>query len=110
VKTTLIAGIVASLLLLGSTSMAAQHNEQAESAGLYKSHCAMCHGADGTGNTPMGKRLNLKDLASAEVQHMTDADFKQIIENGKGKMPAFKSKLKAEQVQDLVAYLRTLKK
>jgi cytochrome c6 len=113
-KTKLTAVIFVSFLLLGSVSLAAQDSEKAEGAQLFKTNCAMCHGADGSGNTPMGKRLNLKDLGSPEVQKMTDAEMKQLIDNGGGsgtvKMPAFKSRLKPEQVDDLVAHIRTLAK
>jgi mono/diheme cytochrome c family protein len=106
--------MIASLFLFGSAAVAAQHDEKAEGTQLFKTNCAMCHGADGSGNTPMGKKLNLKDLGSSEVQKMSDAEMKQLIENGGGsgtvKMPAFKSRLKPEQVQDLVAYIRSLAK
>ena len=33
-----------------------------------------------------------------------------MIANGKGKMPAYGKSLKAEQIKDLVAYIRSLKK
>src|SRR5581483_8468163 len=103
----LLAVSIAAMFLLGSVAVA-QQKEKAERAQLYKSNCAMCHGADGSGNTPIGKKLGLKDLGSPEVQHLSDADLKQIIENGRtngtAKMPPFKAKLKPEQVQDLVAH------
>ena len=113
-KTKWIAAVIATLFVLGSAAVAAQNDEKAEGAQLFKTSCAMCHGADGSGNTPMGKRLNLKDLGSAEVQHLSDAEITQIIDDGKGdgavKMPAFKSRLKPEQVKDLVAHIRSLAK
>ena len=31
---------------------------------LFKTKCAVCHGADGKGETPMGKKLNIRDLSS----------------------------------------------
>jgi cytochrome c6 len=79
-----------------------------DAASLYKSKCAACHGADGTGSA-MGKRMGAQDFTSAEVQKMSDSELAGIIANGKGKMPAYKS-LTAEQVNGLVAYIRTLKK
>ncbi len=74
-------------------------------ADLYKSKCAMCHGADGT-KTMMGA----KPLSGAEVQGMSDADLNGAITNGKGKMPAYKGKLTDAQITELVSYIRTLKK
>jgi len=103
------------LLLVLTTAIfvsaaSAQGTEGAEGKALFHSHCAMCHGQDGAGNTPVGKSMHIVDLRSAQVQKNTDAQLTSIIENGKGKMPAFKSKLKPEQVKDLVGYLRELAK
>ncbi len=79
-------------------------------ADLYASKCASCHGKDGSGNTPMGKNLKLKDLGSSDVQKASDADLKTVIEKGKGKMPAYGSKLSSAQVDDVVKHIRSLKK
>jgi len=75
-------------------------------ADTYKTKCAMCHGADGSGKASMGT----KDLGSADIQKMSDADLTAAITNGKGKMPAYKGKLTDAQINDLVSYIRTLKK
>jgi len=77
---------------------------------LYKTKCAGCHGADGKGETAVGKADKIRDLGSAEVQAQSDADLTAIISTGKGKMPAYGKSLKPEQIKDLVAYIRTLKK
>jgi cytochrome c6 len=75
-------------------------------ADTYKAKCAMCHGADGSGKASMGT----KDLGSADIQKMSDADLTGAITNGKGKMPPYKGKLTDAQITDLVSYIRTLKK
>ncbi len=98
------------LVLLSAIMLQAQTKETAESQALFKKDCAMCHGADARGQTPMGKRLNIKDLHSAEVQKQTDAELTTIIRDGKAKMPAFKDKLKPEEIRDLVTYIRELGK
>ncbi len=85
-------------------------DEKTESQQLFKAHCAMCHGPDGTGNTFIGKKENIPDLHSSQVQKNTDQELSGIIENGKLKMPAFKAQLKPEQIKDLVSYLRELAK
>jgi len=69
----------------------------------------MCHGADGKGDTGMGKTLKLRDLGSADVQGQSDADLTGIITNGKGKMPKYDGKLSKDQIGDLVKYIRTMK-
>ena len=77
---------------------------------LYKTKCAMCHGPDGAGQTAMGKSMKLRDLGSADVQKQSDADLKTLIDKGKAKMPAFGGKLSSAQIDDLVKYIRSLKK
>jgi len=79
-------------------------------ADLFKTKCAACHGADGKGETTMGKKLGMKDLASPEIQSKSDADLETVITKGKDKMPAYEGKLTKEQIDDLVKYIRTLKK
>jgi cytochrome c6 len=81
---------------------------QNASEALYKSKCAACHGADGTGSA-MGKKMGAHDFTSADVQKMSDAELTDIITNGKNKMPKYGS-LKPEDIKGLVAYIRTLKK
>ncbi len=79
-----------------------------DASALFKSKCAACHGADGTGSA-MGKKLGAHDFTTDEVQKMSDAQLADIITNGKNKMPKYAS-LKPEEVKGLVAYIRTLKK
>lgn len=81
-----------------------------DGAALFKSKCAMCHGIDGSGDTPMGKKLALKPLGSPDVQKLTDDQIGRTIIKGKGKMPSFDGKLAAPQVKVLVAHVRSLKK
>jgi mono/diheme cytochrome c family protein len=77
---------------------------------LYKRNCAGCHGADGAGQTRMGATFKLKDLRSAEVQKMTDAQLADLVIKGKSPMPAYGTKLSHEQIQSVVGYLRELAK
>ena len=77
---------------------------------LYKSKCAMCHAANGSGDTPMGKKLGARDFASPEVQKQTDAQLIEITAKGKNKMPGYEKKLTDDQIKQLVAYIRTFKK
>src|SRR5690242_5293586 len=82
----------------------------ADGAALYKTKCAPCHGADGSGNTPVGKSLKVKALASDEVQKLSDADLTKAIQKGKGKMPAFEGKLSDDELQAVVKFIRTFAK
>lgn len=75
----------------------------------FKAKCAACHGADGKGQTAMGKKLNLRDLGSPEVQKQTDKELYDWTADGKGKMPAYKDNLSADEIKALVATMRTFK-
>ena len=79
----------------------------ADGAATYKAKCATCHGADGKGQSPMGKKMNLRDLGSPEVQKQTDQELHDWTANGKGKMPAYKDKLTDAEIKALVAQMRT---
>jgi cytochrome c6 len=82
--------------------------EVQDAAATFQSKCAACHGANGTGS-PAGKKMGVKDLTTAEVQKLSDAQLAEVITNGKNKMPKFGS-LQPEEIKGLVAYIRTLKK
>jgi mono/diheme cytochrome c family protein len=82
----------------------------AGAAPLYKTNCAVCHGPDGSGQTPAGKSVKARDLRSAEVQSESDAELSRVIREGKDKMPSYKERLSAADVASLVAYIREMKK
>src|ERR1700720_2938309 len=81
---------------------------QSDAAKLYKTNCALCHSADGSGDSPSGKALHAKDLRFEEVQKQSDDALAEVITAGRGKMPSFGAKLKPDGVQKLVAYIRSL--
>jgi cytochrome c6 len=101
---------IALFCLITALALPSLASAQAKGQDTFKAKCAMCHGADGSGNTSMGKSMGLKDLGSPAIQSMSDADLTGAISNGKGKMPAYAGKLTAAQIADLVSYIRTLKK
>ena len=85
---------------------------RAQSAGetLFKAKCVMCHGPDGKGEVPMGKKLNVPSLASPDVQKQSDAQLTDAVAKGKNKMPAYDGKLTKDQIAQLIAYVRELGK
>jgi len=102
-----IAGITKGALVLAMIACfaAPARADKAAAEAAYKQKCAMCHGADGKGKEAMKTR----DLSSTEVQKQSDEEISGIITNGKGKMPAYKA-MTADQVKDMVAFIRSLKK
>jgi len=59
----------------------------------FADHCAVCHGNDGSGDTPMGRGLYPKppDLRGKDTQNLSDGELFWTIENGVRftGMPAF---------------------
>jgi cytochrome c6 len=99
--------VVAIVMLLGLMSLTGFAQAGADP---YKAKCQMCHGADGTPPAAMAKSMGIKDLKSDDVQKQSDADLKATVEKGKDKMPGFAGKLTPAQIDDVVKYVRSLKK
>ena len=87
---------------------------------LYNNSCIQCHGAVGEGRTIMDTfyKIRIPRLNTDYVQKKPDDELRNVILNGKRKMPAamaglpetlHRSKITPEQVPDLIAYVRTLK-
>jgi len=81
--------------------------DSATTRATFRTKCATCHGADGSGSE-VGKTMNVPDLRSPAVQKRPDAELAQVIANGKGGMPPFKNSLSEDQIHSLVSYIRTL--
>ena len=78
---------------------------------VYDKSCRACHGSEGQGNPGIAKAMNvtIHELGSAEVQGKSDAELNKIITEGKGKMKPVKP-LSDDQVQNVIAYIRSLAK
>ena len=105
------------ILLLGTaalivTTMSASAADVKET---WDKQCAKCHGADGKGETKIGKKIEVKDFTDAKVQaSYKDADMLKAIKDGIKDGEKIRMK-PAEGVTDddakaLVAYVRGLKK
>ena len=87
----------------------------ADSATVWTESCQKCHGANGNGDTKMGKKLKLRDLTKAETQaDFTDEEaFKAIKEgikdeSGKTLMKPIEG-LTDDEINSMVQYVRSLK-
>jgi mono/diheme cytochrome c family protein len=77
----------------------------------YQFDCALCHGenGDGKGDTAKEMKLNVGDFKQrSTLRDRTDGELFYIIKNGKGRMPAEGARVKAEEIWDLVNYVRSL--
>ena len=97
--------VIASLAVVASVASAAEGKE------VFEANCAKCHGADGKGDTKMGKMVGVKDLTAQDLtEDQISAAIKDGVKKGdKTVMKAF-SDLSADDVKALVAYVKSLKK
>jgi mono/diheme cytochrome c family protein len=92
-------------------SITASPAPQKSAQDVYLDKCSVCHAKDGSGNTAKGRKVKAKDLRSAEIQKLTDAELIKDVGQGKGKdMDGFEKELGADMVKQLVAYGRQLGK
>lgn len=85
----------------GTTAQAAPAYAGPPGAAVYQQSCARCHGMnmEGDGQAPR--------LDSVRIASLGDTALQMNIIYGKGQMPGFGG-LSTEQINDLIAYLRTL--
>ena len=100
----------AGLVILVNGSVMAMPGAFQDSKATYMQKCAVCHAPDGSGGTAYGKKNNLRDLRSKEVQSLSDDKLMGIIAKGAGKMPGYEKSLGADVCKKLVGYLRELAK
>jgi cytochrome c553 len=104
---------VSALTILGALVASAY---SAEAQANWDEHCAKCHGADGKGQTKMGKKLNIADFTDAKVQaNFTDAQAFDAMKkgitdkNGKTSMKAIEG-ITDDEMKALIPLVRALKK
>ncbi|PYS87540.1 MAG: cytochrome C [Acidobacteria bacterium] len=78
----------------------------------FDAQCAKCHGKDGRAHTTRGRLSHARDLTNAGWQNeVSDERLFNSINKGKGKnMPAYGKKLSEDQIDELVRYVRQLKR
>lgn len=81
---------------------------------LFKRNCARCHGADGRGDTALGRVYNSPDFTDAEwwrkhANITSNKALTSIVSHGKGGMPAFGKKLSQTDIASLINYVRRFK-
>ena len=89
---------------------------------VYDRTCLNCHGQEGKGDRMADSfwKVTIPRLNSTYVQEKSDAELKKAIIGGVSKMqpvrvgapssPHHKSKITSEQTDDVIRYIRTLKK
>ena len=104
------------MLLIGAAVMAAVVTvSAADVKENWDKNCAKCHGADGKGDTKMGKKLEIKDFTDAKYQaSMKDEEMLKAMKDGvkegeKVRMKAVEG-LSDDDMKALVKFVRDFKK
>ncbi len=85
-----------------SCSGSSPGNEKADGAGLYKKHCRLCHGVDGT--------LGLSGAADLSRSALSPEDTRRVIESGRRTMQAFDGVLNEEEIKAVTDYVISLRR
>ncbi len=100
-------GFAAALLCLPAPAVRA---EDARSEN-WQTHCSVCHGDDGKGQTEEGRKKKARNLTNAKWQDtVDDARIVKSITKGHDGMPAFGKKLTEPEIKALAAEVRSLVK
>ena len=108
--------VILSLSLLGGFAPAWAEAE-AKGQALYKQYCSVCHGAEGKGNGPGAAAMNPKPRDHSDGSYMnklSEAHLTKVVSKGGAAvgrsplMPAWESTMSAEQIQQVIAFVRTL--
>jgi mono/diheme cytochrome c family protein len=85
------------------------HDELASARINYKKDCAGCHGETAQGGVaklPDNKQIKVPSLKSGHAMKHDDQRLTETIKDGEEEMPAFKNKLNAQEIADLVKLIR----
>lgn len=107
------------VVVLASSGLTQQKADVAKGKATYATYCASCHGAGGKGDGPAAAGLNPKPqdhTNAAAMGKLTDKYLEDIIKKGGagvGKsalMPPWAAALKDPDVQNVIAFMRSLAK
>ena len=70
---------------------------------MYGKKCLACHGLDGAGDKPLGRKLAVPDLRASTLGQ---AELERVIAEGRGRMLPYKDKISAEQISEIATYVR----
>lgn len=109
-------GLLGLLTVLGNTPLARGEGNAEAGKKVYQERCAPCHGADGKANTPTAQALTPKPRDHSDGAYMNALTTEHLLKVTKdggvavGKSPIMPahSDLSAQQLENVVAFVRTL--
>jgi len=104
-------GLVLGLTVFNSTVLSASGDKN-KGEQVYQQYCQVCHGPQGKGDGPVGMSLKPPpaNLASKKVKSKPDSDLLNTIRKGRPgtAMPGWENDLSEQQINDVIAHVRTL--
>ena len=93
-----------------SSKKVASHGSSAKGKEVFEKKCAICHYADREAKKigPGLKGMYKRGTFTVNGNKITDESLKTWIENGDSLMPPMKETLEADQIKDVIAYIKTL--
>jgi mono/diheme cytochrome c family protein len=112
--TTVLTGAVMAVLWSGGHFALAAGGDAAKGKPIFQAKCVTCLGPEGKGDGPLGQKLKppAGDFQSAESKKKSPKELRDIIENGvpKTSMVAWKTQLSEKEIDDVLAYVESLRK
>lgn len=93
---------------MAASSPTASVDEFATSRSNYQKNCDGCHGETGEGGLVKvdNKQIKVPSLKAEHAVKHTDEQLTKMITNGEDQMPAFKDKMSAAEIADMVKFVR----
>jgi mono/diheme cytochrome c family protein len=100
--------MAACFLFLALTAVSAQNppfDATLTANPVYQKNCAKCHG-----KTAEGRHFGGPSLISEKAAATSADDLRNIVNNGKGRMPKYAGKLTSEEIDTMVLQIKALNK
>ena len=91
--------LVATTVMVGKAQLPYENNNGKK---LFEKKCVRCHGTDGTRGLIGAKNLQKTTL--------TDEQYLYVVSNGRKVMPSWKNKLSTDEINQIITYIKTLRK
>jgi len=104
--------LVSAAFLLSMTAFAEAPGDPSAGKAVFQQNCVICHGNAGKGDGPAAAGLNPKPANFSERLASTEDKQLKVVTNGGGAeklsplMPSFGDALSAQQIRDVVAFVR----